>query len=213
MPSASAPSKLAEKANPDRALCGAKTRRGTSCRKSAGAGTDHPGFGHCRNHGGCTPNGEVFAARLEASSLAIEYGVEPHEALLRAVGQAARWELYCREKVAALEADGTDLTVERTVVRQTATGTVVERSNDSRLHIWVKAHVQAVRDLASISKTAIDAGVEERRVRVAEALGGQLADVLGAIFNELELTAEQRRLAQPVVRRHLVALEGGERAA
>ncbi|WP_139806803.1 hypothetical protein [Deinococcus hopiensis] len=32
--------------------CGAKTRSGKPCKKPAGHGTDHPGEGKCRNHGG-----------------------------------------------------------------------------------------------------------------------------------------------------------------
>lgn len=212
MPSASAPSR--QKSTSEPAYCGAKTRRGTSCRRTAGAGTDHPGFGHCRNHGGCSPTGTIFAARLQAAALALEYQVEPHEALLRAVGQAAAWELTCRAKVAELEDD--ELAVKHTRYREwagngengTGGGAETIEESHSTLNVWAKAHVQSIRDLASVAKTAIDAGVEERRVRVAEALGGQLADVLGAIFAELQLTPEQRRAAKPVVRRHLELLEG-----
>ncbi|MEL6705522.1 MAG: HGGxSTG domain-containing protein [Bacteroidota bacterium] len=36
-------------------LCGAKTRSGGRCRKTAGWGTDHPGTGKCRLHGGASP--------------------------------------------------------------------------------------------------------------------------------------------------------------
>lgn len=36
-------------------LCGAKTRAGTPCRKPLGWGTDHPGQGRCKLHGGATP--------------------------------------------------------------------------------------------------------------------------------------------------------------
>jgi nucleotide-binding universal stress UspA family protein len=232
VPSASAPSQLARRANPNRALCGAKTKSAGACKHAAGFGTDHVGRGHCKHHGGCTPSGIVHAARLEADALALEYQCEPHEALLRAVGQAAKWELVCRLKVAALDDEQLVVVTEKEAIEYTPvlrregegddttvvdTGvTIVERkvttASTAHLHVWVKSHQQAIRDLASIAKTAIDAGVDERRVRVAEALGDQIADVLGAIFNELDLTAEQRRLAQPVVRRHLVALEGGQAA-
>ena len=39
------------------ALCGAKSRQGTPCRRPAGWGTDHPGTGRCKLHGGCSPGG------------------------------------------------------------------------------------------------------------------------------------------------------------
>lgn len=35
--------------------CGAKTRSGGPCRHEAGWGTDHPGAGRCKLHGGSTP--------------------------------------------------------------------------------------------------------------------------------------------------------------
>ncbi|MEA3401317.1 MAG: HGGxSTG domain-containing protein [Armatimonadota bacterium] len=37
--------------------CGAKTRRGTPCKQPAGWGTDHPGEGRCKLHGGASPRG------------------------------------------------------------------------------------------------------------------------------------------------------------
>lgn len=38
-------------------VCGAKTRSGKPCQHHAGWGTDHPGTGRCRMHGGATPRG------------------------------------------------------------------------------------------------------------------------------------------------------------
>ncbi len=35
-------------------ICGAKTRAGTPCRRPAGWGTNHPGSGRCKLHGGCS---------------------------------------------------------------------------------------------------------------------------------------------------------------
>ena len=40
-----------------RGICGARTRKGTPCRRPAGWGTDHPGVGRCKYHGGATPRG------------------------------------------------------------------------------------------------------------------------------------------------------------
>ncbi len=39
--------------------CGAKTRGGTPCRRPAGWGTEHPGEGRCKLHGGCSPRGHL----------------------------------------------------------------------------------------------------------------------------------------------------------
>src|SRR6056297_3141188 len=40
----------------DYEICGAKTKKdGSPCQKPAGWGTDHPGVGKCKLHGGATP--------------------------------------------------------------------------------------------------------------------------------------------------------------
>lgn len=198
--------------------CDAKTRRGTKCSQSAGWGTDHTGYGRCKLHGGSSPNGNVAAAREQAIALSLEYEVEPHEALLRAVGQAARWELVCRHRVAGL--DPGELAVTHVRHRDwvgngengTGGGSETIAESHADLNVWVRAHRQSVRDLASIAKTAIDAGVDERRVRVVEQLGGEISEFLAAIFDRLELTDEQRVKAQPIVREQLMLLEGGAAA-
>lgn len=40
-------------------ICGAKTRKGWPCRRPAGWGTNHPGRGRCKLHGGASPGALV----------------------------------------------------------------------------------------------------------------------------------------------------------
>ncbi len=40
----------------DTGKCGA-VRNGKPCGREAGWGTDHLGYGHCKHHGGLSPNG------------------------------------------------------------------------------------------------------------------------------------------------------------
>lgn len=54
--------------------------------------------------------------------------------------------------------------------------------------------------LAKWCQQAVAAGLEERRVRLAEQQGAQLAAVVRAFMNELNLTAEQRALAPAALR-------------
>ena len=56
---------------------------------------------------------------------------------------------------------------------------------------------------------AIKAGVEERRVRLAESQGELVAGVIRAILSDLGLTVEQQALVGEVVPRHLRLLAGG----
>ena len=63
--------------------------------------------------------------------------------------------------------------------------------------------------VARISEAALRAGVQERAIRLAEAYGQQLAEVMRAIFYdpELDLDEEQLALLPTVLRRHLFAAE------
>ncbi len=55
---------------------------------------------------------------------------------------------------------------------------------------------------------SLDAGVNERRVRVAEGMAASLAPVLKAIFDQLRLTPEQQKRAPEILRKNLMLLEG-----
>lgn len=185
----------------------------------AGAGTTHKGWGRCSHHGGNTPTGNVNAARKQAVALGAELQMEPHDALLLMVRRAAMFEAFCALKVSELADD--ELVILHRREREWSGGgdngeggggfeVVTETS--AELNLWLRAHQQAIRDVTSIAKTACDAGVDERRVRVVEHLGNQLADLLGAVLERLELSSDQRSKAPLIVREQLQLLEGGATA-
>ena len=58
------------------------------------------------------------------------------------------------------------------------------------------------------AKLTLDAGVEERKVRIAEAQGELLAGVIKAILGDLGLNKKQQTDAPAIGRRHLLALAG-----
>jgi len=64
---------MAERAGP---FCGAERRHGNGkCRRDAGAGTDHKGYGRCSWHGGSSPAGSQSAAeqRIEDQAQKLLY--------------------------------------------------------------------------------------------------------------------------------------------
>ena len=61
---------------------------------------------------------------------------------------------------------------------------------------------------AKHAELALDAGVEERKVRVAEQQGELIAQVIRSIRGDLGLNSKQQSEAPAVVRRHLLALAG-----
>jgi hypothetical protein len=63
--------------------------------------------------------------------------------------------------------------------------------------------------LVRIAKTTLDAGVEERRVQLAESQGALVAGAIRRILVRLNLTSEQEALVGVVVPSELRALAGG----
>jgi hypothetical protein len=173
------------------ALCGARRKNGEKCRKFAGEGTDHRGYGRCKLHLGRTKNHNQHAAKLEAQQRMIKMGapiaVRPAEALMGMLHLSAGHCSWLREEVAALQDLGT-----------AEAQTLVNLYDSERDR------------LTRVAKACLEAGVAERQVKLAELYGSTIADLLRAIFQdaELRLTPTQRRTLPTLLRRHLLAVEG-----
>lgn len=174
--------------------CGAKTRSGGTCQKQKGWGTDHLGTGRCKLHNGSTASGKKAAAEEAARIMGVEMDIEPHEALLSCVRITAGEIAYCSTLIGELEK-----ATESTMFGE-------------QLNIWIQVRQKAIFALAKFSKMALDAGVAERQVQLAERYGGMLADLIGAILSELKLTDAQQKKAPEIVRRNLKLLEGAKAA-
>lgn len=72
------------------------------------------------------------------------------------------------------------------------------------LHIWIEVRARAMDRLVKYSEVAIKAGLEERRVRVAEAQGHLMAEAVKGILADLGVADDPR--APEVVRKHLMAM-------
>lgn len=133
-------------------LCGARKKNGELCRAFAGQGTDHRGTGTCRFHLGNTPSHQRHAvvqeSRRQMVKLGLPVAVDPTEALLQMLYHAAGHVSWLREEIAASE----DLSKFETRV-------IVELYADERDRV------------AKVAKAALDAGVAERQVKLAEKYG------------------------------------------
>lgn len=183
--------------------CGAKNRSGGTCGKPAGWGTDST-VGRCRLHGGATPSGKKNAARLESVALAQVYGMpvetSHEEALEHELHRAAGIVAWLSSQVAALTVDE-------------ATGPVgnPEHYNEHKPHVWIGLLGTERDRLARVIRLCHDVGMDERRVRVAEQMGGMLAEIIGGILSDLGVADDPR--APDIVRRRLTLLPGGDDAA
>lgn len=174
--------------------CGGRTRRGTLCKREAGWGTPHVGYGKCKLHGGCSPPGKAHGAKLAAIAampvMGGEVDVNPLDALLYTVRRASGLSSWYRMHAEARMMAGEDP------------------------QPYAGLEQQALNDLAKWAKMAIDAGVAERQVRIAERMGERLSAAFEAAISALvgagvELSGEQRMLAVRTYAGELARHEGG----
>lgn len=170
--------------------CGAnKTKGGGTCGHAAGWGTSHPGRGRCKWHGGSTPT-HVKAAQREAAEEAVAvYGlpieIDPADALLEEVWRTAGVVRYLDQEIRAKTPD--------------------ELAEKPFLVSW---HLQERRHYVGVSVAAIRAGIEAKRVALAERHGVLMAEVIRACFEEKGIADDADVPA--MVRRHLTAIDGGK---
>jgi hypothetical protein len=196
-----------------KAKCDARKRQGDgTCKHEAGWGTDHPGEGPCKLHGGSTWSHRRAAqksqARRDVETFGLPVEVDPAEALLEEVRRTAGHVAWLSEQVRAINPD--DIVWGRTKTRQGvgAEGPIDVTDEAAAVNIWLQLYQAERKHLVQVCTAALNAGVEERRVRLAEQQGATLAGVIRAVLADLQLTAEQQSRVAEVVPRHLRAVAG-----
>lgn len=157
----------------------------------------------CRYHGGNAPNAIKAGLARWSDERAEMYlrrfgqpvDTTPTEALLDTVKWAAGYVAWLREKVADADSDA-ELTQHSSV-----TG---KREPSAWLDLLGTWHDKLVR----ACEAAIRAGIEERRVRIAEQQGALVADVIRKVLDALELNPDQQGKAAEVVPLELRRLAG-----
>lgn len=186
----------------------------------------------CRFHGGAAPqNREAAARRLEAqaaqravATLGLPVDITPTEALLQEVQWTAGHVEWLRRKVAELDdgdlvwgttrvevEGGTALRidVEDGEVAGVGTGPSVKRVQTAAASVWYQLYTAERAHLVAVCSAALKAGVEERRVRLAEQQGDLVATAIRRILEALNLTPEQEALVPTVVPAQLRLIAGG----
>lgn len=176
----------------------------------------------CRHHGGSAPQ-SIKAAKEriseeKARKLVATYGrkidTTATEALLDEVQWTAGHVAWLRERVQEIESAaavaGTDSEHPLIwgITREKEGGEDRGITSEAAPNIWLKLYQQERTHLVKVCSEAIRAGIEERRVRLAEAQGALIAQAIRAILTELHLTAEQQQRVPEIVPRHLRALSG-----
>ncbi|ELP67676.1 hypothetical protein STRTUCAR8_08559 [Streptomyces turgidiscabies Car8] len=174
----------------------------------------------CFFHGGNAPQslkaGEQRVAEEKARALVATYGrkieTTATEALLDEVQWTAGHVAWLRERVQEIESDAVVATSDREhplvwgVTREKSGGEDRGTTEEAAPNIWLKLYQQERTHLVRVCAEAIKAGIEERRVRLAESQGALVAQAIRAILADLNLTGAQQQLVSEVVPRHLRAL-------
>jgi hypothetical protein len=178
--------------------CNGKTRKGTLCKRSAGAGTKHLGTGSCSKHGGCTRNHETKGARDLATAFVVgqlgaQVAIDPLDAAVKAVELAHGSVEYWRSLILeAIEAGG-----EPTLIQ----------TDGYRL---------ALNDLSRMTDAANRAGVADRLATMDERFIEQVTlafeETMQELAREIKVAAAQRALFVKRFGDRLRPLEGRELA-
>lgn len=179
------------------------------------------GMSVCSRHGGSSIQAKRASERAkierEATRMAHKWGLEidttPTEAILTQVKVWAGLERYYREQAEALTDEeriwGRTKQVEGDVVVGNGPLASLDKATtiteEAKSHILVQLHAEASEKLVKFCAEAISKGIEERRVRLAEQMGGAVVALIDGIVGELGLNPRDPKVAG-VVARHLKAI-------
>lgn len=176
----------------------------------------------CDLHGGKTPAALAKAERtvaerqavLAASQLGVLVETSPEQALLDEVHRCAGMVAYYGARAAEV-VDGPDASAEAAEARQELVwGRTREKTGgddagttyEAAPNIWLKLWNDERDRLVRVSAACLKAGIEERRVQLAEAQGALVAGAVRRILERLNLTDAQLVLVGEVVPQELRAL-------
>lgn len=167
----------------------------------------------CRVHGGASPNAlqarnrrdRENAAREDAARFAARTDIHPADALLELVHYQAGIVDYWRARVEDIE----DEDLEWGVTREKTGGEDRGTTSEAAPHIAYRLLTEAQDKLAAYAAAALKAGIDERRVKLAESQGALVAKAIRGILDALHLTPEQLELVPTVVPAQLRLITGG----
>ena len=191
--------------------CGQPHPRG--CHAHSGRGTRPcglrpvTGLTVCQMHGGRSPQAQAKSAQLKAKAkaarevarLGARLDVHPAEALIDLVQWTAGEVAYWRDVVTAVDADGGHRALTWGVTRVKDGGDDRGTTTAAAPHVAYQMLTSASDRLATYAAAALRAGVDERRVQLAERQGALVADVIRGVLDALNLSAEQWELVPTIV--------------
>lgn len=172
------------------------------------------------------------AALAAVHTLGLPLDISPTEALLEEVRWTAGHVHWLRQRVQELETQRTHIRegdegdeaislhpnharhglvwgTTKEVDKRSGAEPGVDTTEAAAPSIWYQLYVKEREHLVTVCAAALKAGVEERRVRLAEQQGDLVATAIRRILDALGLTPEQQALVGTVVPRELRLIAGG----
>lgn len=195
--------------------CKAHRRSGDQCGNHAIKGAEV-----CRMHGGSIPAVKAKAAQRVAAGkaekamrlFAAPVDIDPANALLELVQWTAGEVRYWRAEVARIaEDDAESLTWGKTesVEGVGPQGIIATDTHEAAPPVAYRMLNEASDRLAKYAAAALRAGVEERRVKLAEDQGSAVAGAIRRILERLDLLEWQAEMVSTIVPEELRALTQG----
>lgn len=192
------------------------------CKNGAGQKTDHVGLGHCWKHGGTQETDtspKIVSDRkdrllrdMAKFSIPVE-NADPGPLLLEEVARTAGHVGWLHEQIVDVltpeqMVSGVKQVTRRTGMAMAPSGQLVPVDETTTVVgpgvavLW-SLYQSERKHLAAVCRAALDAGIAERQVRIAEQQGVLAARLVTAVLGDLNLTEEQRALVPGVVRARL----------
>lgn len=199
-----------------RLICGAKNKKAEPC----GLGPV-PGATRCGRHGGKAPQVQRKAAERLAEqeaketmtkavrTLGLPVDIDPGKALLDEIHHTAGHVQWLRDKVQELEPEQLVWGKEKHEDGVGPQGIVDVTTEKAGPSVWYDLYLKERDHLAKVCALALRAGIEERRVKLAENQGALVAEAIRRILAALGLTPEQQALVPRIVPEQLRMLAVG----
>lgn len=187
----------------ERRCTGRSKQSGKRCKRAPAVGLDK-----CAIHCGLSKaERDEIAARYTAEQdarKAVEtYGlprdIDPVDALLEEVRYTAGHVAWLRQQVQALDPDALVWGVTEQVEKHATEFSGTDTTYAATVNAWLELYRWERRHLVDVTKAAISVGIEERRVRLEEAKGQVVAEVIRRILGRLDLSQAQAALVPRIV--------------
>ena len=197
----------------DDIACGAKKRDGKSCGAPRVKGAKR-----CWRHGSKAPQvANAAAKRVKAAeakeimeravvTLGLPQDIDPGKALLDEIARTYGAVLWLEGKVRELEPDQLVWGKAQHEEGFNDKGNVDVTTHKADFNVWYRLYTEERDRLARVASLALKAGIEERRVKLAESQGELVAQAIRSILDALHLTPEQAELVPVIVPQTLRSL-------